>query len=121
VRAGAAVAAVAAGVESGGALTLLICATVLLQQVLIHGAVSMTAGNWPQPFGIQFTADRLGVALVLVAALMVTIAVLWQESDVDAAPSSPALHPLLHGLVAGANGAFLTPTFSTSTSGSRWR
>jgi len=92
----------------GGALTLLICATVLLQQVLIHGAVSMTAGNWPQPFGIQFTADRLGVALVLVAALMVTIAVLWQESDVDAAPSSPALHPLLHGLVAGANGAFLT-------------
>jgi multicomponent Na+:H+ antiporter subunit D len=92
----------------GGAVTQIISAALLLRQVIIHGTVSMTAGNWPQPFGIQIAADRLGVALVLMAALMTTITVLWQESDVDVAPASPTLHPLMHGMVAGATGAFLT-------------
>jgi len=34
--------------------------------------------------------------------------VLWQKSDVDVAPPTAVLHPLLHGLVAGSCGAFLT-------------
>ncbi len=96
------------GISFGGALALLSCAVALLRQVVAHGTVTLVAGNWPLPFGIEFAADRLGAALVLVAALMLTITILWQKSDVDAAPPSPALHPLLHGLVAGASGAFLT-------------
>jgi multicomponent Na+:H+ antiporter subunit D len=96
------------GISLGGALSLLWCGTALLRQVVAHGSVARVAGNWPVPFGIEFAADRLGVALVLIAALMVTIAVIWQLGDVDIAPASPALHPLLHGLAAGACGAFLT-------------
>jgi len=53
------------------------------------------------------TADRLGSALVLIAAVMVTITVLWQASDADIAPSTSGLHPMLHGLTAGAAAAFL--------------
>lgn len=92
----------------GGALGLLVCAVVLMQQVIEQGSVAVVAGNWPLPFGIEFAADRLSAALVLIAALMVNVALLWQGSDADAAPWSPALHPLLHGLVAGAGAAFVT-------------
>lgn len=95
-------------ISFGGALVLLACAFALLGQILTHGIVRVPAGNWPSPFGIEFVADRLGGALVLVAALMLTITVLWQSSDADVAPSSPGLHPLLHGLVAGSGAAFLT-------------
>lgn len=96
------------GVSMVGALVLLVCTTLLLRQVQLEGNVAVVAGHWPLPFGVEFVADRLGAALALIAAAMVTITLLWQWSDADAAPSSPALHPLLHGLVAGVGGAFLT-------------
>lgn len=95
-------------ISLAGSLAQLFCAGLLLRRIVKGGPLTMVAGNWPLPFGIEFKADRLGIALVLVAALMVTIVVLWQRSDVDVAPELPALHPLLHGLVAGACGAFLT-------------
>ena len=95
-------------VSLAGAFALLGCALALLQQVQLEGAVHVAAGNWPLPFGIEFAADRLSAALVLIAALMVTVTVVWQWSDVDVAPSQPAMHPLLHGLVAGAGSAFVT-------------
>lgn len=91
-----------------GAFVLLGCALALLQQVQLHGVVSVAAGNWPLPYGIEFAADRLSAALVLIAALMVTVTVVWQWSDADAAPSAPALQPLMHGVVAGAGAAFVT-------------
>ena len=96
------------GGSLGGALALFLAGMALLRQVILHGPLTLVAGNWPAPFGIAFTADRLGVALVMIAALMVTIVVIWQHSDVDKAPDGPSLHPLLHGVVAGACGAFLT-------------
>lgn len=91
-----------------GALVLLACAIALVRQVIAQGSVTMVAGNWPLPFGIELAADRLSAAMVLIAALMVTVTLLWQTSDADAAPWSPTLHPLLHGLVAGAGAAFVT-------------
>ena len=96
------------GISLGGAVTLLLCALALLQQVAAQGTVRAVAGGWPLPFGIEFAADRLGTALVMMAALMVTVALVWQYSDADSAPASPVLHPLLHGLVAGSGAAFVT-------------
>jgi multicomponent Na+:H+ antiporter subunit D len=80
----------------------------LVWQVSQHGTITITAGNWPLPFGIELVADRLGAALVLISALMLTVTLLWQTSDVDTAPSHPTLLPLVHGLVAGSGAAFLT-------------
>ena len=96
------------GVSLGGALALFFAGLALLRQVTRDGTLTLIAGNWPAPFGIAFTADRLGVALVMIAALMVIVVVIWQYRDVDRAPDGPTLHPLLHGMVAGACGAFLT-------------
>jgi len=95
-------------VSLSGALVLLACAIALVRQVIAQGSVTMVAGNWPLPFGIELAADRLSAAMVLIAALMVTVTLLWQTSDADAATWSPTLHPLLHGLVAGAGAAFVT-------------
>lgn len=95
-------------VSVAGSLVMLLCALALLRQVVMHGALTLAAGNWPLPYGIAFTADHLGAALVLIAALMLSVCLLWQVSDVDAAPDSPTLHSLLHGLVAGSSAAFLT-------------
>jgi multicomponent Na+:H+ antiporter subunit D len=96
------------GVSLGGSITLLLCALALLCQVVAQGTVTLVAGNWPRPFGIELAVDRLGIAFVLIAALMITVTVLWQASGVDAASPEPTLHPLLHGLVAGSCAAFMT-------------
>ena len=95
-------------ISLAGAVILLACAVLLLREVQLQGVITVVAGNWPLPFGIEFSADRLSAALVLIAALMVTITVVWQWSDADPAPMSPVLHPLLHGVVAGACAAFVT-------------
>lgn len=95
-------------VSTTGALVNVVCASLLIAQVQRIGTVSVAVGNWPLPMGIEFLADRLGAVLVLIAAVMLSITVLWQRSDVDPAPATPALHPLLHGLTAGVGGAFVT-------------
>jgi multicomponent Na+:H+ antiporter subunit D len=91
-----------------GALALLACAFALLVQVMEDGTIRLALGNWPPPFGIEFAADRLGTAMVVVAALMGGAALGFQTADADAASGDGALHPLVHGLLAGACGAFLT-------------
>jgi len=91
-----------------GALALLITAIILAIEVSSNHVVSLTAGNWPLPYGIEVVVDRLGVALTLIAALMLTISLLWQNSDADPAPTSGFFHPLIHGLVAGSCAAFIT-------------
>ncbi len=104
-------------ISLAGAFTLLICAALLLMQVGEHGRLSVVLGNWPLPFGIEFAADRLSAAMLMLAALMLTLTLIWvagstaddSEADGPFSPRwSPALYPLLHGLVAGAGAAFVT-------------
>lgn len=96
------------GVSLAGALAFLFCAVSLMHDVLLHGAVEMVAGNWPAGFGIGFMVDRLSAMLIVLTAFMIVAAVFWQFTKADAAPHFPMLHPLLHGLVAGVGGAFIT-------------
>ncbi|MCM8611609.1 proton-conducting transporter membrane subunit [Accumulibacter sp.] len=92
-----------------GALLLPACGLALAGEVVSNGPLTVVAGGWPLPFGIEFAADRLSAALVLVAALMLNVVLLWQAGgSADAAPAAPTLQPLLQGLVAGAGAAFVT-------------
>ncbi len=91
-----------------GALALLATAALLVPALASVDALTAQAGNWPPPFAIAFVVDRLGAALILVAAVMLVAAIAWQASDYEAAPAGPGLHPLLHGFVAGCVGAFST-------------
>jgi multicomponent Na+:H+ antiporter subunit D len=90
-----------------GLSVLLVCAVALLLAVE-HGTLRVALGNWPAPFGIEFAADRLSASMVLVASLMGAATLAFQMSDADPASPDGALLPLIHGMLAGACGAFLT-------------
>ena len=91
-----------------GAFASLAAALWLLAEVMAEGTLSTAFGNWDLPFAIAFVADPLGAAMAVVAALMGAACIAYQASGVDAAEESAALHPLLHLLLAGVAGAFLT-------------
>lgn len=92
----------------GGALASLACALALLARVNEAGALRTAFGGWAAPFGIEFVADPLGASMVVITALMGVACLLFQRSDADPAPEVPTLHPLIHGLLAGVGGAFVT-------------
>lgn len=68
----------------------------------------LVLGGWPAPFGIAFAADGLGVALAVVAALLGLAVLVHQAGAAEPAAPSPGLHPLVHLLLAGVGGAFMT-------------
>jgi multicomponent Na+:H+ antiporter subunit D len=91
-----------------GVFALLACAVALLAAVEAHGTVRVAFGDWPAPFGIEFAADRLGAGMALITALMGAATLVFQLSDADPAPPSPTLLPLVHMMLAGVGGAFVT-------------
>ncbi len=95
-------------VSFAGALLSLGCALALAVEVDRAGRVSVALGGWPLPYAIEFAADRAGAFMVLVAALLGVAVLLHQAGRADPAPETPILHPLLHGLLAAAGGAFVT-------------
>jgi multicomponent Na+:H+ antiporter subunit D len=95
-------------VSLAGALLLALCAGVLLVAVEQTGRISLALGGWPLPYAIEFAADRLSAALVLITAVLGVAVLLHQTSRADSAPETPILHPLLHGLLAAVGAAFVT-------------
>ena len=107
------------GVSLLGVAALLACAILLLLEVVQGGRQSVALGNWPLPYAIEFAADALSAALVLLTAILgagVLLATLrWGET----AEAGAGLHP------AAARACWRRParsssppTCSTSTSGS---
>ncbi|GAB3734940.1 proton-conducting transporter membrane subunit [Silanimonas algicola] len=91
-----------------GALASLAASTALLAVVATAGTQSTGFGDWDAPFAIALVADPLGASMAVVAALMGAGCIAFQCSGIDAAEESASLHPLLHLLLAGVAGAFLT-------------
>ena len=91
-----------------GAVLSMVCAVLLLVEVDRMGRLSVALGGWPLPYGIEFAADRLSAAMVLISAVLGVAVLGHQASIADPAPETPILHPLLHGLLAAVGGACLT-------------
>ncbi|MGA7801724.1 MAG: proton-conducting transporter membrane subunit, partial [Gammaproteobacteria bacterium] len=70
--------------------------------------LSVALGGWPLPYAIEFAADRLSAALVVISAVLGLAVLVYQTSSADPPAESPMLHPLEHGLLAAVGGAFLT-------------
>ncbi|QOY95422.1 Na+/H+ antiporter subunit D [Massilia sp. UMI-21] len=89
-----------------GASLLLLCALLLLHGAIGGATLEARFGGWEAPFAIAFRIDR-AAALMLTVNAVLALAVLGYPSrgGVLAAPSGP---PLLHGLLAGAGGAYAT-------------
>ncbi|BAO80846.1 formate hydrogenlyase subunit 3/Multisubunit Na+/H+ antiporter, MnhD subunit [Serpentinimonas raichei] len=91
-----------------GALAFLVCALALVAVAHQDQAAQTVFGDWGAPYGIEFAIDRLSAAMVLMAAFMGTVCLIFMLSDADTGSRHPMVLPLLHGVLCGAGGAFAT-------------
>ncbi|VGO10900.1 Na(+) H(+) antiporter subunit D [plant metagenome] len=91
------------------ALTLMLLAAVLLLSEVRAGAtIALTFGGWAPPFGISFVADPLGAAMVTVTAVLAAAIGIFSLSSTRQRHVHNGVYPLLQGMLAAVNGAFLT-------------
>ncbi|CAM5213296.1 Na+/H+ antiporter subunit D [Alishewanella longhuensis] len=91
-----------------GTTAVLAAAILLLWQTRIHGIKVLEVGSWPAPFGIVLVSDLLGAIMVLLAAITGFATAIYSLKTVRKRFERFGYYPLLHLLLAGVNGAFLT-------------
>ncbi|HLQ71934.1 MAG TPA: Na+/H+ antiporter subunit D [Bacillota bacterium] len=80
----------------------------LLREINQNGIVTLAFGGWDAPFGIVFVADAFAALLVLTASFVTLFCLLFAFSTVGEKREKNYFYPLVHFLVAGVNGSFLT-------------
>lgn len=93
-------------VSTGAMLLHLLVSTLLLWHQTNVPPTHYLLGNWPEPFGILLVADQLSVLFVWLTTLLALAAALYSCAGDD--EKGAYFHPLLHFLLMGLNGAFLT-------------
>ncbi|KGJ96386.1 monovalent cation/H+ antiporter subunit D [Colwellia psychrerythraea] len=78
----------------------------LLLKVQADGTQVYAIGDWSAPFGIVLVADPLSTLLVCLTTLLGLVCALYASAGDDEKGSF--FHPLIHFLILGVNGAFLT-------------
>ncbi|WP_343044445.1 monovalent cation/H+ antiporter subunit D [Sphingomonas hominis] len=97
----------ALAISLGACVAMLVTAVVLFAAAQDDAIRSYALGNWPAPFGIVLVADRLAVAMLVLAAVLGTV-VLGHAVVTGADRRGWHFHPLFHFQLMGLNGAFLT-------------
>ena len=94
-----------------GAIALLTSAIVVFTRVESAGIQVLQISQWPAPFGITLVADLLA-GLLLIAVGVVAVAITGAAfAGVDPRREAFGYHPLVHILLMGVSGAFLTGDF----------
>jgi multicomponent Na+:H+ antiporter subunit D len=99
---------VQAALSMAGGAALLASALGLVAAVHARGILKVQAGGWPAPFGITLVADGLGALMAALAAIVGAAVLVYSLDDADASRKAFGYHPLVHVLLAGVCGAFLT-------------
>jgi len=86
----------------------LIIGFVLISQILDQGYLTIQIGGWQAPYGITLVADILAAIMILFTSLIGFSVILYSLMSCKQDGFSPAFHPLVHFLLMGASGAFLT-------------
>lgn len=92
-------------VGTGG---LLGAALALLAHTWQNGIQAVQVGRWPAPFGITLVADLFSAIMVVLAGLMGFAVALYSLATIDARREGHGYFPLMHILLMGVCGAFLT-------------
>jgi multicomponent Na+:H+ antiporter subunit D len=95
-------------VAVGGSGALLVAAVALLLAVERNGPLVVYVGSWPAPFGIVLVADIFSAIMVLLAAIVGFVIVLYSITGVDRRLEAFGYYPLVLILLLGVCGAFLT-------------
>jgi len=80
----------------------------LLSFVWTNGICATHMGQWPAPFGITLVADLFSAIMVVLAGLIGLAVAVYSLATIDAPRESFGYYPLLHMLLLGVCGAFLT-------------
>ncbi len=91
-----------------GAAALLATGLALLSFVSRSGIQVTQVGNWPAPYGITLVADLFSAIMVVLAGLMGLAVAVYSLANIDAQREHFGYYPLLHILLMGVCGAFLT-------------
>ncbi|MCS6962801.1 Na+/H+ antiporter subunit D [Thermoflexus sp.] len=91
-----------------GAGLLLASGLGLLVSVRHGGIHTVQVGAWPAPFGITLAADLFSAIMVVLTGLIGLAAVLYSLGSMDAHRERFGYYPLVHILLLGVCGAFLT-------------
>jgi len=91
-----------------GTLLMLVACTVLLIRVADENVVVLAAGDWAAPYGIILAADRLGAILTFMTGVTGFAVAIYSLPTVGRGLESAGYYPLMHLLLAGVAGAFLT-------------
>jgi len=91
-----------------GTAALLGCGVALLATVWTNGIAASQMGAWPAPFGITLVADLFSAIMVVLAGLIGLAVAVYSLASMDEPRESFGYYPLLHVLLMGVCGAFLT-------------
>lgn len=91
-----------------GMAVLLGAVVVLFRDVYVDGIQVLQLGNWAAPFGITLVADLLTMLMLGISAVMGLIIAVYSIYDIDKERERFGYYPLLHILLMGVNGSFIT-------------
>jgi multicomponent Na+:H+ antiporter subunit D len=97
-----------AAIAIGGAAVLLGCAVALLAWTWREGIQVLEVGAWPAPYGIVLVADMLSAVMVTAAGVVGLAAAVYSAGNVDEGRVRAGYYPLIHLLLLGVCGAFLS-------------
>ncbi|MGM0701180.1 MAG: Na+/H+ antiporter subunit D [Pseudomonadota bacterium] len=92
----------------GGTAALLLSGIWLLGEVSREGILVSQMGGWPAPFGISLVADLLGAIMVLLTGIIGFAVAIYSLASIGRGHVAFGYFPLMHLLLAGVAGAFLT-------------
>ncbi|MDV2856542.1 Na+/H+ antiporter subunit D [Oceanimonas sp. CAM02] len=87
---------------------LLAASVVLLQKVQTDGIQVAHMGSWPAPYGISLVADLLSAIMVVVTGIIGLAVAMYSLATMTRSHEAFGYYPLLHLMLAGVVGAFLT-------------
>jgi multicomponent Na+:H+ antiporter subunit D len=80
----------------------------LLTRIFPENILTYQLSNWPAPYGITFVADPLSGFMLLTSAILVLPVLLFSLTYMDEYAHQLSFQPLLHFMILGVTGAFLT-------------
>lgn len=95
-------------VAVAGTGSLLATSLWLLASVIEDGILVMHMGGWQAPFGISLVADLLGAIMVVLTGIIGFAVALFSLATTGRGHEAFGYFPLMHLLLAGVAGAFLT-------------
>ena len=91
-----------------GSVAYAIASVMLLLQTLDQDYLVLQVGQWPAPFGISLVSDGLSAIMIVLTGIVSVAAALYSMAGVPNSHIRFGYFPLMHFLLVGVSGAFLT-------------